>query len=288
MEEKESGCGRETPSAKDMDKLPSGLVQRQKTRKPPKRQRPGSDSTMEASGGAMELNPSQLIRDIQSTIQASLKDSIHGIIQEVIREVTHNLESKIEEKVLKRLSDDIFIDLGHRISQAEHSMHELTKQVDTLKAYKENVGQVSNQDIQDELNSLKESVSRLKEQETSLPKDNKESIIVIKGMTIEPDTDLAQSVTELAQTLDLPVNIQKVNIIPGPSGVIIATLDSKQERDQLLQKKYNLRNTDRYKMVYIEADRPKEERKMEANIRKLVRQFPNLQMRKGMVISSNT
>ena len=69
--------------------------------------------------------------------------------------------------------------------------------------------------------------------------------------------------------------------------MIIATLASKTERDRLIQKKYSLRQHEQYQAVYIETDRPKEERRMEANMRKIVNQLPNLQFKKGRIVQKD-
>lgn len=257
-----------------------GTFKTENVRKAPKRQRPGSDSLMEACG----LDTAQMIKDIQGTIQTSLRDSMQSMVQEVVREVTHNIEQNIEKTVLKKLSDDIFMDLGQRISQMEHSMQDMKGQMETLQASIAQGDIIPNQHIQAELNSLKQTVTSLTQEQNTEGFSN-EANIVIKGMS--PCENLEQAVTDLAQALEVNVNIRKVNKVPGPSGVIIATLASRTQRDQLIQKKYSLRQHEQYQAVYIETDRPKEERRMEANMRKIVNQLPNLQFKKGRIVQND-
>ena len=95
----------------------------------------------------------------------------------------------------------------------EHSMQDMKGQMETLQASIAQGDIIPNQHIQAELNSLKQTVTSL-EQEQNTEGSSNEANIVIKGMS--PCENLQQAVTNLAQALEVSVNIRKVNKVPGP------------------------------------------------------------------------
>lgn len=256
------------------------------TSEPPNKKMKHSDSpqTGAPSGKTAGSEPpvfdtTGMIKDIQETITASVNQSIEGMVKDVVRDVTANLQRNIEENLLTKLSDDLFLKLGKRIADMEKSMIELNSKV-------EQVSITRIQTMQDELDVLKENMSKVNEAGSEASADSREKAnVVVKGL---PLSDPVKEMADLATAVGAKVDVHKIFKIPGNSGVIIVTLDSKKQVNDLLQKKKELRKNEKYKTVYIEPEKGKEQRIMEANIRKLVQSCPNLQWKKGKIVSKDS
>ena len=66
----------------------------------------------------------------------------------------------------------------------------------------------------------------------------------------------------------------------------IVTFYSAGQKASVLKSKRNLRNIEQYKHIYIEPDKTRQERIMEANTRKIVQQIAGLKIRGGRVINN--
>ena len=67
----------------------------------------------------------------------------------------------------------------------------------------------------------------------------------------------------------------------------IVTFRSTEQKASVLKSKRNLRNIEQYKRIYIEPDKTRQERIMQANTRKIVQRIAGLKVRGGRVVSNN-
>lgn len=68
---------------------------------------------------------------------------------------------------------------------------------------------------------------------------------------------------------------------PRPVAMTLASVDVVK---QVMRAKRNLKDVPAYSRVYIEPDRPQEIRALEANVRRLAREHPTLEVRRGRVV----
>ena len=73
---------------------------------------------------------------------------------------------------------------------------------------------------------------------------------------------------------------------PRPRPAIV-TFHSVEQKASVLKSKRNLRNNEQYKHIYIEPDKTRQERIMEANTRKIVQKLAGLKVRGGRVVNNN-
>ena len=123
-----------------------------------------------------------------------------------------------------------------------------------------------------------------------------ESTVIIKHIREEEDEtneSLQDIVTGIMAALEVEVTVQEVKRIknpvrPNPKPPIQVTLANKNERNDVLHNKRNLKDTEEYKSVFIEPDKPRREREMVANFRRIVKGIPSLSYRRGRVVISNS
>lgn len=116
------------------------------------------------------------------------------------------------------------------------------------------------------------------------------SSIVVKNVPENPDETpeiLRQSVTNLFNTLDpgeyTITNLYRVGDAARRPRVTIVEMGSSDDCQKILRKKSKLKDSNDYKGVYIENNRPRHERQMEFNMRKLCKNLPNVEYRRGRV-----
>ena len=140
---------------------------------------------------------------------------------------------------------------------------------------------------------------RLDAMETGATDDagrSRDLTLIIKGLSEENDgagEETMEVLIQKCQQLLAQLQITAADIsarrlgTPGQGRTprpIAMTLSSLDEVKQIMRHKRQLKDAPAYSRVYIEPDRPREIRSLEANIRRLAREHPTLQMRRGRLV----
>lgn len=115
--------------------------------------------------------------------------------------------------------------------------------------------------------------------------------LVVKGFqedTGETDADLVHKCEQLLTQLQVQVQVtvaQRLGSVgqgrrPRPVAMTLATHEAVK---QVMRNKRRLKDVQAYSAVYVEPMRPAEVRSMEANIRRLTKEHPTLEYRRGRV-----
>eukprot|EP00919_Chromeraceae_sp_WS-2016_P073885 GHVR01174645.1.p1 GENE.GHVR01174645.1~~GHVR01174645.1.p1 ORF type:complete len:204 (-),score=19.81 GHVR01174645.1:660-1271(-) len=68
-----------------------------------------------------------MIKNIEKSIETNLQKNITDMVTEVVKEVIKNLEKKLMTTVVKTMKEDIFIEMGQRITQVEKTLNDIQK-----------------------------------------------------------------------------------------------------------------------------------------------------------------
>ena len=129
--------------------------------------------------------------------------------------------------------------------------------------------------------------------------------LVIKNMPEFPDEtseNLKERVSELLSKIDFNDVIYDVVRVTGyPSGTaasdeaaayssarplpVLFNVSTLEQRSNILRNKVRLKDMTEYAKVYLDIDKSRHERVVEANIRNIVKSIPTLQFRKGRVVN---
>ena len=116
------------------------------------------------------------------------------------------------------------------------------------------------------------------------------SSIVVKNVPENADETpeiLRQSVAHLFDTIEPGgykiTNLYRVGDTGRRPRVTIVEMATSEDCQNILKKKSKLKDINEYKGVYIENNRPRHERQMEFNMRKLCKNIPNVEYRRGRV-----
>ena len=115
----------------------------------------------------------------------------------------------------------------------------------------------------------------------------------------ETNEMLVMGVSEIFQQIGVNVNIlEAVRITPARASATVGgsarqatplvkvVLSLREERNEVLSAKRQLSTNEQFKRVFIEPDRQRHERIMEANMRLLVRKYPWLAYKRGRIVDS--
>jgi uncharacterized coiled-coil protein SlyX len=114
--------------------------------------------------------------------------------------------------------------------------------------------------------------------------------VVIKGLAGEIDERLditTNAVLDVFRAMKTDVSvISAARTRSGPPDqprFVIVEL-SRGDRVKVLKAKYALKTIEKYKAVYIDIDRSTQERRMDSNIRALVKAIPTLEYKRGKIV----
>ena len=121
-------------------------------------------------------------------------------------------------------------------------------------------------------------------------------VLIVKGLqetTEENDDSIKQKCDQLIAQLEIQARILKATRIdpngrrgqhPRPISMTLASID---DLKTVMRNKRKLKDIPQYSNVYIEPSRSAEVRNLEGNIRRLVKELPNLEYRRGRVVAKS-
>ena len=116
--------------------------------------------------------------------------------------------------------------------------------------------------------------------------------LIVKGLVeTEGETmgDLLQWCQQLLNQLQVTAQVTAAQRIGNEERgrkprLVTMTLPSQDAVRQVMKNKHTLKDSQAYSRVYIEPDRPQDIRAWEANVRRLARDNPSLEMRRGRLV----
>lgn len=115
--------------------------------------------------------------------------------------------------------------------------------------------------------------------------------LIVKGLPdSEQARDLVGQCEELLSQLHVQVRVMaatrigEVGTRPRPVAMTLSSLD---DLKLIMRNKRKLKDSTNYRSVYIEPDRPMEIRTLEMSVRRLDREIPGVEYRRGRVVSSD-
>ncbi len=203
------------------------------------------------------------------------KDASNGDVMAAIASLRQSMESRLEN-IKQDFSQQMADNTKKMMENTQVEGGVLTAKVERLEA---------------RLQELEEKRDRRDEELTLPPIPLEQRRVVIKHVKEEEGEDevsLRQSVGEIFEAMDVDVTVVEVKRIknpsrPNPKPPIQVTVPDKESRDNIMKNKRTLKDVDRFKSVFVEADKPRREREMEANIRRIVKGIPSLSFRRGRV-----
>ena len=181
----------------------------------------------------------------------------------------------------------------------------LQKKLDSVKTELESSIKELKNDLYLEIGALRAKIDSVEAKVLTLEKEtspqegpgNSDLNIIVKNLeepkADEPDPEgyLTKSVLEIFEELSVEVNVKTVvrsEFGSRPLKPVIVTVSNREEINQVLKAAHNLKNSTSWSKIYLERDRTRQERMLEANLRRLVRASPNLEFRKGRIIEKRT
>ena len=113
------------------------------------------------------------------------------------------------------------------------------------------------------------------------PLDDNELCIIAANIPAEVDEDLHWKVSEIVGKLSGTANFTIVKAVrlrsrrQGSPGLVKFAVESVEQKIQILRKKYELKNDDRYNKVFLRASKSHTERLLELNARTILNELPN-------------
>ncbi|CAG2202982.1 unnamed protein product [Mytilus edulis] len=144
-----------------------------------------------------------------------------------------------------------------------------------------------------EIQSLKHKIDTLEKGESSTNTQVSQNIthskLVFKNV---PNTDTGDSedslkayINGIITYLELDFNVTTVQCVGSNTNqqnkTVLVNFDNETQRVNVLKKKRKLKDNPMYSHVYVESDKTRHERMQEANIRKIIKTIPSLEIRGG-------
>ncbi|CAG2254736.1 unnamed protein product [Mytilus edulis] len=142
-----------------------------------------------------------------------------------------------------------------------------------------------------EIQSLKHKIDTLEkgESNTQVSQNITHSKLVFKNV---PNTDTGDSedslkayINGIITYLELDFNVTTVQCVGSNANqqnkTVLVNFDNETQRVNVLKKKRKLKDNPMYSHVYVESDKTRHERMQEANIRKIIKTIPSLEIRGG-------
>ena len=194
---------------------------------------------------------------LKSAIMVTVKEEVESVRKE-FNDRIDGLSKKLEDKFLTKMQNqvqqmksDIKLELQEDSKKLQESISKLQN------TYAEAVARTSDAEAQNKRNivirNLKCDPKETTDKNVTL---NKVNSLVRDGLKL---TDVQISAVERKQTRD------------GKPEVIIATVETTEQKTKLMQNKKSLKKSKQYESVYIEDERPASQRLNEANMRTLLK-----------------
>ena len=234
------------------------------------------------------------ICESDSTVQKANIEDVYGLLKEISKENKETrsyLETRLDkfESEMKTMINTsvsaLRSDMTKELSRVDSKMKELSEKISTLEAQNDTVP-----------TEHQPSVS------TPRSEFDSERNLCFKNIVEEDVNDCTEKlnlyVNNILSDLDINVNVVAVKRIgqrkPNNGDTsqqwirhnrpVIVTMETKEQVHTVLKAKRNLRQHQHYSDTYIEKDKTRHERILEANMRTIVNKIDGLRVRGGRVI----
>lgn len=204
-----------------------------------------------------------LQKEIQS-VRKEFNDRLEGLAKKVENKVTETLQKSLDAKVKnarselrKEISKDISREVGKDIKKANEKIGGIQKEIESIQ---ETVGDVINHSAREGSRST-EDISR-NIAIRNLPESENENTLNKVNALIKDGLNLRDAICIKA--------VRKQTRDSARNGVVIATCDTEASKREIMRSKQKLQNKRNYERVYIEYDRPRDQRNQISNLRALV------------------
>ena len=193
------------------------------------------------------------VREEIESVQKELNDRIDGLSKSIEDKIQANINKKVSadlQKVKSDIKSDIKSELKKDTKQLQDDVSKLRKSyADAAASVTENDSLIRNIVIR----NLKIDQRESSDKQITV---NKVNTLFRDGLKL---TSVKVTAAERKQTRD------------GKPGLIIATVETAEQKSSVMQRKKNLRKTKHYESVYLEDERPSDQRLTESNMRTLLK-----------------
>ena len=179
------------------------------------------------------------------------------------------------------------VDIKAMIKKRITCQDSLQKKLDSVKTELESSIKELKNDLYLEIGALRAKIDSVEAKVLTLEKErspqegprNSDLNIIVKNLeepkADEPDPEgyWTKSDLEIFEELSVEVNVKTVvrsEFGSRPLKPVIVTVSNGEERNQVLKAAHNLKNSTCWSKIYLERDRTRQERMLEANLRRLV------------------
>ena len=233
------------------------------------------------------------LQNEMNNIRTDFNQRLEGLAKKVELRVLKTVENDTKEK-LKKLEKDMRKDMDRMKRNFDRTETEVKRLSETdIQTIQERLG--------DEIDSITERVAALERNKTETCRhDDKENLddrkrrIVIRNLRERENENVIDRVNNIIKYLKIKdVSVQtaerKPNNYNSKPGVIIATFYRYEDKEHMMKLKKNLKQSTRYRDVYIENDVPAHQRKLKSNLRTIVNTLgrEKLRLRGSRIIRAN-
>ena len=279
---------------RDISKQLSSRAKNQKSAKTSGRVATGDLSSTSADNHSFETTTIlAAMADLKAGIDSKM-DQIDNSNKEAIRMVQEEIGSirkefnsridglarKVEDRVRKVFEKDIQEAVEKVAAKSKAKLEKAIKTNEqSIKRIEQTVISTTKEEIGDEIDALIQHVKNVeKTVYDSKAKTDTEELrkrrIVVRNLREREDENIVDRVNSVIDYLKVRVEVvaatRKESKSSSKPGIVIATLRSKDEKEQIMRAKKDLRNSNRYKDVYIEHDIPSYHRRIRNNLHTIV------------------
>ena len=228
-------------------------------------------------------------------IRNDFNGRMEGLAKKVESKVTKSLDKELDSKV-KTIKSGFDKELQKVKSSNEKVMKSMKRIEETiLPTFKEEAG--------DEIDELNRRIKNLEEKVTtsgqskaaSTENDEFKRSIVIRNLEERENENVKDRVNSLIynglkiDTITVESANRKQSRSDSRAGIIIAVCKSLKDKETIMKRKSDLKNSRRYEKVYIEHNLPMEQRRLNSNLRTIVNTIGNdrLHLRGSRVLQAD-
>jgi uncharacterized phage infection (PIP) family protein YhgE len=188
-------------------------------------------------------------------------------------------QKDIKDSINKIQTDQT--NLNVKFDQLENTIEDLRNEIQ---------GKITN--ITSKVDNLETKVNEIdtRTQNIYTPARGCECKVVISNITQKDDenyqylVDTVNQIQAVTETNCTIIDVKRCEYGSREPKLVILTLATEDERNELLKFSYKLRKNQQWKNVYINCDRSKQERRLEYNIRQIVKSAPSLEFKQGKIV----
>lgn len=216
----------------------------------------------------------EMMKNEIDKVRKNFNDRIEGLAKKVedriIKTVAKDIDSKI--KSAQAIIEKDIKNIKRNYESTEKKVAKLEET--TLATMKEEIGD----ELDSLVNRVKNLESRTQDNASNTTVDSSEETrrrFIVRNLSERDNEDVKQRVNNvindgLKLRITIETAVRKVNRINSKPGLIVATCKYTEDKDAIMKRKKDLKNSRRYENVFIENDIPPHQRKLNSNLRAIV------------------